>query len=507
MSEGIVGDSGEEGHGAHPDSHQATVLSHLKGHKWNVTGLHFHPTGSMIVSSSWDRTLRIWDVSSGLELKKLDRQMHTAPVTSVRWHPNGALLASTSADNTTAIWDAATGKRIRTLREHFGWVLMCSFAPDRTKFATASWDKTVRLWDPNTGELISTLRGHTKGVWACAFYPVGHTSALLASGGEDCTTRLWDTRSRKVALTLSGGHADAVYDVAWSADGSTIASSSSDNTIVIWDPKAGKILRMLKGHDDIVKRCAFSPVQQSNGIRPLASVGGCVAKIWDPSSGRLHTTIGGVHEAGKEVECLDINTAGTMLATGSRDGTVVLQTMPEVPRVAMAPENRVANHGYRRTDMQADTAEWKDQVRRRKEAMLQKGKSVNETAILSGFDRKNTVVKASAVDEGEHPMLADGRQHRSPAPQKKVVGDATSMMARRRAQTDATAETVREASATRTDPAEPVVQQPGTVTDLMSAPSIAQKVRLRSFNMRRAQDSSTEVSPPDNRRRSVFENM
>lgn len=41
---------------------------------------------------------------------------------------------------------------------------------------------------------------------ACAFYPVGHTSALLASGGEDCTTRLWDTRSRKVALTLSGGY-------------------------------------------------------------------------------------------------------------------------------------------------------------------------------------------------------------------------------------------------------------------------------------------------------------
>ena len=82
--------------------------------------------------------------------------------------------------------------------------------------ATASWDKTVRLWDPNTGEwtgmneirhllsapsipsgeLISTLRGHTKGVWACEFYPVGHTSALLATGGEDATARLWDTRSR-----------------------------------------------------------------------------------------------------------------------------------------------------------------------------------------------------------------------------------------------------------------------------------------------------------------------
>ena len=60
------------------------------------------------------------------------------------------------------------------------------------------------------GELISTLRGHQKGVWAVAFYPVGHTSALLATGGEDCTAKLWDTRTRKVALSLNGGHADAV---------------------------------------------------------------------------------------------------------------------------------------------------------------------------------------------------------------------------------------------------------------------------------------------------------
>ena len=145
------------------------------------------------------------------ELRKIHRSQHTAAITSLQWHPNGALIASTSADNTTCLWDASSGAKLRTLREHFGWVLSCSFAPDRTKLATCSWDKTVRLWDPNTGELISTLRGHTKGVWAASFYPVGHTSALLATAGEDCTARLWDTRSRKVALTLSGGHADAIY--------------------------------------------------------------------------------------------------------------------------------------------------------------------------------------------------------------------------------------------------------------------------------------------------------
>jgi WD40 repeat protein len=207
------------------------LVSRLKGHKWQVSSVDFHPAGEMLVSGSWDRTIRIWDIMETKELRIFDQDTHTQPITCVKWHPNGVLLASTSADNTTCLWDASSGKKVRSLREHFGWVMHCSFSPDRTKLATCSWDKTVRLWDPNTGELISTLRGHSKGVWSCAFYPVGHTSALLASAGEDCTARLWDTRSRKVALTLAGGHADAVYSVAWSHDGSMVATGSSDKTV------------------------------------------------------------------------------------------------------------------------------------------------------------------------------------------------------------------------------------------------------------------------------------
>ncbi len=85
-------------------------------------------------------------------------------------------LSPGGADNITTIWDVASSTKLKTLREHFGWVLSCDFAPDRSMLATASWDRfalsiivlllhisTVRLWDPNNGELLTTLRGHTKG--------------------------------------------------------------------------------------------------------------------------------------------------------------------------------------------------------------------------------------------------------------------------------------------------------------------------------------------------------
>lgn len=84
--------------------------------------------GSLVMVRQWRvnslnayRTIRIWDVQEGRELRRLDRNMHTAPITSIRWHPNGALVATTSADNTTVLW-------VRTVLYHF-WLQSKQF-PD-----------------------------------------------------------------------------------------------------------------------------------------------------------------------------------------------------------------------------------------------------------------------------------------------------------------------------------------------------------------------------------------
>lgn len=65
------------------------------------------------------RTIRIWDVQEGRELRRLDRNMHTAPITSIRWHPNGALVATTSADNTTVLW-------VSRAFSAAGWLTYCA---------------------------------------------------------------------------------------------------------------------------------------------------------------------------------------------------------------------------------------------------------------------------------------------------------------------------------------------------------------------------------------------
>eukprot|EP00040_Diaphanoeca_grandis_P014118 m.71468 g.71468 ORF g.71468 m.71468 type:complete len:520 (-) comp24352_c1_seq1:209-1768(-) len=496
----------------------------LKGHKWTVSGVDFHPAGNMVVTGSWDRTIRIWDAADGKELRRLDRNQHIAPITSVKWHPNGALVASTSADNTTALWDAATGKKMRTLREHFGWVLDCSFAPDRTKFATASWDKTVRLWDPNTGELLSTLRGHTKGVWGCAFYPAGHTSALLASCGEDCTARLWDTRTRKVALTLSGGHADAVYHVAWSNDGGLIATASSDHVVTIWDPKAGKILRQLKGHGNTVKKVVFSPQEQENGVTCLASAGGFSCNLWNPKI-NSHNLVEEmkIHAEGQEIECVDISANGSFVATGARDGTVKISKIPYIPLIRHidVPSNR-SHQEWRSTQHgeEPKDPEWSVIARKRRETLrtaLEGGKpqsktknanSLERTAEETSFPRgtRNSfkpaqpqeikpveVVKSTQYTKNSGMLLNSNSPQR---PIAKKIGNLGTFMADQKSKTDATLEDVADFTdmPRNTKVAEP--RRPVSVMDLMSSdvPEVVhkRKIKLRQFSVNDARPAKPD---------------
>jgi WD40 repeat protein len=87
------------------------------------------------------------------------------------------------------------------------------------------------MWDAATGECVATLEGHISGVYSVAFSPDG---SRIASGGSDDTVRVWDAASRECVATLEG-HSSAVNSVAFSPDGSRIASGSYDNTVRVWN--------------------------------------------------------------------------------------------------------------------------------------------------------------------------------------------------------------------------------------------------------------------------------
>ena len=133
-----------------------------------------------------------------------------------------------------------------------------AYSPDGTRLAVAS-SIGIWLYDTATHQEVALLTGHTDDVISVAFSPDGST---VASGSRDETVRLWDavTGQEKATLTGHAGITGAgVNSVAFSPDGSTVASGSRDGTVRLWDAVTGQEKATLKGNRGWVNSVAFSP--------------------------------------------------------------------------------------------------------------------------------------------------------------------------------------------------------------------------------------------------------
>ncbi len=98
----------------------------------------------------FDKTIKLWDVASGQELRTLSG--HTGGVSAVVFTPDGRIVASGSYDKTIKLWDVASGRELRTLRGHRNTIANIRFSPDGRSVASSSYDGTVRLWETAIGK-------------------------------------------------------------------------------------------------------------------------------------------------------------------------------------------------------------------------------------------------------------------------------------------------------------------------------------------------------------------
>jgi WD40 repeat protein len=229
---------------------------------------------------------------------------------AVAFAPDGRTLATASFDRSIRLWDVSTGKPLgKPLTGHAEPVTCLAFSPDGKVLASGSLDNSVKLWDPATGHERATLFGHTSGVNALAFAPGGKA---LATAGFDRTARLWDLDAGQETAKLEG-FAGAVRSVAWSPDGRWVATGAEDKTLRLWDA-SGKGLGSLPELTEPVFGLAFTP-----DSREVVSAGGQV-RLWDVETRQERATLPGLPGW---ASCVAVSRDGKTVVAGSYDGSVM----------------------------------------------------------------------------------------------------------------------------------------------------------------------------------------
>ena len=252
-----------------------TLIAELTEHETRRITLTFSPTGEYLVSGSWADEVYVWDAESWEKRHSLTA--HTGSVVDITFHPDGKLFVTSSRDGTARLWNVETGEQVAPLplpdvleditlyRGEPGEIERVSsggnlqwksyqhiesivFSPCGTLIAggLGTWDadgltNEIRLWDIETLEtrmIILPSQGTIR-PWALTFSPCGRylvSGAWWCPGLDKAPIRIWEVDTGEHIHTF-WAHSTDVQDVAFSPDGTLLASGSFDGTILLWDMK------------------------------------------------------------------------------------------------------------------------------------------------------------------------------------------------------------------------------------------------------------------------------
>ncbi len=255
----------------------------LRGHVNVVKFGRLNLQGTLALTYSDDRTARLWRVSDGQEIARLD--IGSNSVESAAFSPDGTTLTVGQGNGSVRIFDAATGKLRAHFKKHWGGVIHVSYDASGQRLATASVDNTARIWDVQTGNLLNTLSGHFHYVTRAVFNASGES---VATASFDGTIRVWRLANGAEVLRLTG-HEQPVIDVAFQSGGETLASASRDGTVRVWNLENGREVRRfgaLRFVLQYVSGNVSEPILSVDGRFALTADSGEKAEIWDIDSQR-----------------------------------------------------------------------------------------------------------------------------------------------------------------------------------------------------------------------------
>jgi len=322
------------------------------GHHKEITSISFSKDGKYIATGSEDRTIKLWDILTGREIRTI--LGHSDKINSILFSPDSRYIASASSDNTIKIFEIETGLEYMTLTGHSREVNSISFSPDGRYLASSSSDATIKLWDLNTRKEIKT-------------FPSEFFSFVKFSPDGSCiATKAW---VNKIAILepftgkkkILQGHDEHITSIDFSSDGKYLVSGGFDKKVKIWEVSTGQLVHSFEENNESIFSVAFSP---DNKIVVAGSFNSI--KIWDIEKKENILTIQQPYSS-----IVAFSPDGKYIAATSEANTITLYETVNgkevkrfkgnfgwVNRVKLSPDNKYAAIGFAYLDNDTDGAKY-----------------------------------------------------------------------------------------------------------------------------------------------------
>jgi len=260
------------------DSRHARTL-HQRGNR--KAAVAFSRDGRLLAFTGHDdehhNVVKLWDVSVGKEVSTLSPE---ASVQTMAFSPDSRVLVASTADRVVRLWDLETRKTLASVPFNTidGWFEgPIAVSLDGNTLAVGCADGHVHLVSLPALDRLLDIPAHSERVLALTFSPDGK---LLASGAglSDCSIRLWDTKTGSPLGTLNG-HKRYIHALAFSPKDGTLVSAGADQSIMFWNVSSGQHLGALRGHTDEVLSLSFSP----DGNSLASSCRDGAVWLWSPA--------------------------------------------------------------------------------------------------------------------------------------------------------------------------------------------------------------------------------
>ena len=234
------------------DSATGETLMTLEGHTNTVSVVRWSPDGTLLASGSWDNTVRLWDVNSGITVHVLKGWEALDSLDSIAWSLDGSRIAINGL--TLTVWDAKTGEQLQAWSSDKTVTTTVRWLSDDEQLVVGTSNGDIEIRDVASGELITHINAHPRTVRTIDQSPRNWQLASIGGNefafeGSSRQVKVWDTTTGKLVIELEKGitTGDATfyeYALAWSPDGRWLASASDEGMLHVWDTTTWDLVRV-----------------------------------------------------------------------------------------------------------------------------------------------------------------------------------------------------------------------------------------------------------------------